>query len=368
MSATLMLDVTVRLDRFTLAARWEAVGSFLGVFGPSGSGKTTLLESIAGLRRDARGLIRLGGVTLLDSSAGVDLPPERRGVGYVPQDALLFPHLDVGGNLLAGRRRAETTRRAAPAPARVLEVLELGPLGTRRAGTLSGGEKQRVALGRALCSGPDLLLLDEPLSGLDAPLKSRILPYLMRVHREFRIPTVYVSHDATEIRVLCDEMAVLQEGRVITIGEPRDVVAHPGVFPLARREGFENVLEGVVVSIEESAARVRVGEALDVLAPRDGLAAGERVVLGIRAEDLIVALDRPEGVSAQNVFPATVRAVHDPSADVPVEVVADPGGAVPPLIVAVTRQARRQLRLEPGAEVHLIAKVQSMHVLARLGR
>ncbi len=366
MNATLSLDVTVPLDRYTLAVEWEASGAFLGVFGRSGSGKTTLLESIAGLRRGARGLIRIGGTTLLDSSAGVCLPPERRGVGYVPQDALLYPHRDVEGNLLAGRRRAASARRPAPDSSRVIDVLELSTLLERRVDTLSGGERQRVALGRALCSGPDLLLLDEPLSGLDAPLKSRILPYLMKVHREFGVPTVYVTHDAAEIRVLCDEMAVLEEGRLSVAGDPREVMADPRVFPLARREGFENVIDGKVIALEESAARVRTDGGLEVLAPRAGLSVGDRAVLGIPAEDLIVALGSPAGVSAQNVLPATVREVHALSENGPVEIVVAPSVGAPPLIVTVTQQARRQLGLEPGARVHLIAKVQSIHLLARL--
>jgi len=366
MSATLSLDVTVPLDRFTLAVRWQAAGAFVGVFGRSGSGKTTLLESIAGLRRDARGLIRIDGTTLLDSSAGVCLPPERRGIGYVPQDMLLFPHRDVEGNLLAGRRRAVSVPRRAPDPARVVEVLGLAALMSRRVDTLSGGERRRVALGRALCSGPGLLLLDEPLSGLDAPLKSRILPYLLKVHREFGVPTVYVTHDATEIRVLCDEMAVLDEGRLTASGDPRDVMADPHVFPIARREGFENVLEGTVIGLEESAARVRTDGGLEVLAPRDGLAVGDRAVLGVPAEDLIVALGPPAGVSAQNVLPGAVRALHALSDHGPVEIVVEPSPRTSPLIVTVTRQACRQLGLAPGMTVHLIAKVQSFHLLARL--
>src|SRR5437899_8925254 len=167
----MVLDLTVPLDRFTLSIAWETSERFLGIFGPSGAGKTTILEAIAGLRRTARGVIRLDGRTCLDSERGIDLPPELRGVGYVPQDGLLFPHRDVFGNLLAGWRRA--VQAAAPlgseprrrlAPERVLEVLELASLARRPIATLSGGEQRRVALGRALCSGPDLLLLDEPLA------------------------------------------------------------------------------------------------------------------------------------------------------------------------------------------------------------
>ncbi|HKN46653.1 MAG TPA: ATP-binding cassette domain-containing protein, partial [Candidatus Polarisedimenticolia bacterium] len=166
MTREIVLDLTLSLERFSLSIRWETAETSLGIFGPSGAGKTTILESVAGLRR-AEGLIRVNGRTWLDSARGLYVPPERRGVGYVPQDALLFPHKNVVENVMSGQRRAERAARNGVAPHRVLDVLELAHLAGRHVASLSGGERQRVALGRALCSGPDLLALDEPLASLD---------------------------------------------------------------------------------------------------------------------------------------------------------------------------------------------------------
>src|SRR5882672_887390 len=166
MSGGIDLDFRVPLGRFALSLVWKTADSSLGLFGPSGAGKTTALEAIAGLRRDAQGFIRVNDETWLDTSRGLRTPPEERGVGYVPQDTLLFPHRDVMGNLTAGRRRAERPGAKRLSAERVVEVLELGDLRSRAITTLSGGERQRVALGRALCSGPGLLLLDEPLASL----------------------------------------------------------------------------------------------------------------------------------------------------------------------------------------------------------
>ena len=220
MSPGLAVSVAVPLDRSDLKVDWETGETSLGVFGHSGAGKTTFLETLAGLRKSARGRIGMNGGTWLDSSRGVCLPPERRGVGYVPQEMLLFPHRDVLGNLLSGARRRRKAAGKGPSLERVLEVLELSGLQDREVAALSGGERRRVALGRALCSGPELLLLDEPLSGLDDPLRGRILTYLLRAQEEFSVPTITVSHDATEITLLSREVAVLEAGRVVALGRP----------------------------------------------------------------------------------------------------------------------------------------------------
>lgn len=198
--------------------------SITGVFGPSGSGKTSLLDLIAGLRRSTAGVIRLNGIALFDADAKIDLPPRLRRIGYVPQDLALFPHLSVRANLTYGYQR-QTPEDDLFTLNHVSEVMEITPLLERSVTTLSGGEQQRVAFARAVLSRPRLLLLDEPMSSLDSKLKERLLPFLLRIRDEFRIPLLYVTHDAGELATLCDEIILLEQGRLIKRGAPTDVLA-----------------------------------------------------------------------------------------------------------------------------------------------
>lgn len=213
----LQLDFTLRQGSFALEVRERLIVRAIALFGPSGSGKTTLLEAIAGLRRPAEGRIAVDEHVLFSSTERIDLPPHRRRVGYVPQEAALFPHLDVRHNILYGvpRTSADQRRRSRPIELeKVLSVLELAPVFDRRVPGLSGGERQRVALARALMSSPDLLLLDEPLVGLEEPLRWRVLDYIARVRDEIGIPLIYVTHDAGEARAISDEILLLDAGRV----------------------------------------------------------------------------------------------------------------------------------------------------------
>lgn len=212
----LAFDLTVRQGDFVLHARDEAAVSVLGLSGPSGAGKTTLLEAMAGIR-PAAGTLRVGDRVLLDTARGIDLPPQARRVGYVPQDALLFPHLSVRANLTYG---AADDRRLS----HVLEMLDIRTLVDRRPAALSGGERQRVALGRALMATPALLLLDEPLAGVDPDRRGRILPYLERVRQEFSVPMLYVTHDAGELRTLADRVLLVEGGRVTAAGSPETLL------------------------------------------------------------------------------------------------------------------------------------------------
>jgi molybdate transport system ATP-binding protein len=213
----LRLDVTKQLGDFSLEASFTSEGRVTGLFGASGAGKTSLINMIAGLLKPDRGIITVDGETLDDTSARVHIPAHRRRIGYVFQDARLFPHLDVGQNLDYGRRMNRLTDDPAQRT-RITDLLDIGGLLDRRPGKLSGGERQRVALGRALLSKPRLLLLDEPLGSLDEGRKVEILPYLVRLRDEARIPMVYVSHDAAELRQLATQIVVLQRGRVTSFG------------------------------------------------------------------------------------------------------------------------------------------------------
>ena len=213
-------SLRLALARFTLAVDVELGGRVAGIFGPSGAGKTTLLELIAGLRKPAEGTLRLGGRTLTDRATHFALPPEKRRIGYVPQDGALFPHLSVRRNLLYGERRGEGAFQLDE----IAAVLEIAPLLERGIGGLSGGERQRVALGRALLAAPELLLLDEPFAGVDRPLRGRIFPVLTRIRDELKVPMLYVSHEPEEILALCDEALRLDEGRVIAHGAAAEVL------------------------------------------------------------------------------------------------------------------------------------------------
>ena len=222
----LQVDVSKQLGEFSLQASFSSEGRVTGLFGASGAGKTSLVNMIAGLLRPDRGSIAIDGDTLDDTDKGVHVPAYRRRIGYVFQDARLFPHLDVRANLDYGRRM----NRLADDPLqrqRITELLDIGHLLDRRPGKLSGGERQRVALGRALLSKPRLLLLDEPLGALDEGRRAEILPYLMRLRDEARIPMVYVSHDAAEMRQLATQIVLLQGGRVTALGGVKVLAVTP---------------------------------------------------------------------------------------------------------------------------------------------
>jgi len=210
-------DVRLRLAPFELRVDVEVREQVVGLCGPSGSGKTSLLDLVAGLRRAQAGRIVLRGRTVVDAARGLSVPPRERRVGYVPQGEALFPHLSVRHNLLYGYRRG------APGGVtfeRVVETLEIGPLVERRVPGLSAGEKQRVAIGRALLASPEILLLDEPLTGLDAALKARVLPFLRRIREEFEVPILYVTHHVDEVLALCDRVLLMQAGRIVDAVEP----------------------------------------------------------------------------------------------------------------------------------------------------
>lgn len=212
----LLFDVTVTQGEFTLDVRESARVEVLGLFGPSGSGKTTLLETIAGLRTPSRGQIRVGDRTLFERARGVDLPPRARRIGYVPQDVLLFPHLDVRGNLFYGSHDRRTDRAA-----QTLDILGIGALLHRSVTGLSGGERQRVAIGRALMTSPALLLLDEPLAAVDRARREQILPYLLRIRRELHVPLLYVTHDRAELMQIADRILFLDAGRIVSAEAPQ---------------------------------------------------------------------------------------------------------------------------------------------------
>jgi molybdate transport system ATP-binding protein len=363
------LEIRIRLplDRFNLEVDFSTQEQVMGVFGASGAGKTSLLEAVAGLRRQAQGRICLGQEVWFDSRTGTFRRPEERHIGYVPQDGLLFPHQDVRRNLLAGAARARRNGggRLEDTFDSVCRLLELEALLGRSVTTLSGGERKRVALGRALCSGPRLLLLDEPLAALDLPLRRRVLPFLRRVRREFQTPILLVSHDPAEVQALCDELIVLQQGHVIARGSPRQVLTDPKVFPLAGEAGFENLLPGFLLGGQGATSQVRLGgseSSLQLTTPLSPARPGDDILVGIPAHEILIATCPPQGLSAQNILPAEINSIQDLGGLRLVRAALAPD--IPDLAIEVTSQAMSDLSLRPGKQVHLIIKAAGCSVYA----
>ena len=324
------------------------------LFGPSGSGKTSLLNMIAGLTRPDAGRVEIDGRALFDSGRGIDLPPEARRVGYIFQEGRLFPHMTVRGNLDYGRRRAPAAERYVEFD-QVVALLGIGDLMDRRPAGLSGGEKQRVAIGRALLASPRALLMDEPLAALDAARKAEILPFIERLHAEITIPIVYVSHAADEVLRIADTVAVVNDGRIDAVG-PVELLASR--LDLAGSHGFgeagtvfaATVIEHdethAVTTLETPAGRLMVG--------RLSAAPGATVRLRLRARDVALALTRPADASFLNVIEGSVAAIERRD-DGPVEVAVEVAEGVR-IWSEITRLAAARLALEVGTKVHALIK------------
>jgi molybdate transport system ATP-binding protein len=223
------LEISVRRKQgiFCIDAAFKGAESGVtALYGPSGAGKTSVVNMAAGLLRPDAGRIIVNGLCLFDSSLGIDLPPEKRRIGYVFQDGRLLPHLSVRSNLVYGMHRTPVQRRFIKFD-QVVDLLGIGHLLHRRPAKLSGGEKQRVAIGRALLTSPAILLMDEPLASLDAARKSEVLPFIMRLSREFAVPILYVSHALDEILNLATQMVIMEEGRILAYGDPEDLLSRP---------------------------------------------------------------------------------------------------------------------------------------------
>ena len=351
------LDLSLPLAAFRLEVSAKLGSDAIAVLGPSGSGKTSLLECIAGLRRGAEGRIVIDGDLVIDSARRMRRPPERRRIGYVPQDACLFPHLDVRRNVRFGLR---TSARGGVFDEAV-SILQIEPLLDRYPATLSGGERQRVALARAIATEPQLLLLDEPLAAVDVELRERILPYLLRVRETLRIPFLYVTHNTGEAAAVTSEALLLRRGALARQGPTAQVIREmmtSSVDPDAR---FDNVIQGELEPGREGDDRLilRSGEALLVVPPGPAAESGGSAVYAVAPEDILVSTEPPAHVSARNVLSGKVVS-QDVSA----------GGAWVRVAahgiewtVRLTRAAAEDLELHPGARAWLAIKT---HVFRRL--
>lgn len=353
----LLKDISLPLAEFTLEVNVEVRSPITAVFGPSGAGKTSLLDLVAGLRSAKSAFIQLDGQVLTDTNDRVFVPTRRRGIGYVPQDLALFPHLSVRRNLLYGHRTNEDKQFRLD---RVVELLEIQPLVDRGVTQLSGGEKQRVALARALLTSPRLLLLDEPLASLDMQLKTKILPYLRRIRDEFRIPMLYVTHDRFETLSLADEMVVLVEGKVVQSGPAADVFSRPASLDVAGLLTIETIQPGRVVKTAEGLVTVAVGETL-LTAVEPNLPPGTcEVHVCIRADEVILLKGADSPSSPRNHLPSTVRSVAREGPMMRVDL--DCGF---PLAALLTKQACEELALQPGDRTIALVKAPNIHLIPR---
>jgi molybdate transport system ATP-binding protein len=331
------------------------------LFGPSGAGKSTIVAALAGLLRPEEARLVVDGAVLCDTLKNLFVPPERRRLGVVFQEARLFPHLSVQDNLRYGLRRAP------PGPvgfARVIDLLGIEALLLRRPHTLSGGERQRVAIGRAVLSQPRLLLMDEPLASLDDSRRADILPFVAALGRELSIPIVYVTHAIAELAALADSVVLLQAGRVVAHGPLRDLSAR-GDLPIAARDDAAAVLPATILAHDpgRQLTRVQAGPAT-FLVPLSAASVGSRVRLLVPAADIVLALAAPDiVVSVQNTLPARVRALHPQPERHAVIVELDLAeGCV--VLARITPDAVARLGLAPATPVLALLKATSLQLLA----
>src|SRR5438445_6108622 len=354
----LEVDIEHRLGTFALDVHFRAGRGLTALFGRSGGGKTSVVNTIAGLISPHKGRIVVDGLVLTDTELGVRLPTHRRRIGYVFQEGRLFPHLSVRQNLLYGRWFAPPVDRKGGGRAgevdQIVDLLGIGALLQRRPANLSGGEKQRVAIGRALLARPRLLVMDEPLASLDEARKTEILPYIERLRDEAGVPIVYVSHQVGEVARLATTMVVLSEGRVEAVGPTASIMGRIDLFPLTGRAEAGAILATRVAAHDPdfglTVLRAAAGE---LRVPHLDLPIGAALRVRIRARDVMIALRPPEALSALNVLPGTVSEISQTDGPI-VEMRLDCAGE--PLVARLTRRSVETLGLEPGRQVYAVIK------------
>ena len=327
------------------------------VFGPSGSGKTSLLRCMAGLDHAPGGYLSVNGEVWQDDAKNIFKPVHKRSLGYVSQAANLFAHLNVQGNLEFGLSRIPPADRKVSL-AQVVELLGIGKLLDRHPGTLSGGEGQRVAIGRALATSPQLLLMDEPLAALDVQRKAELLPYLERLHTALEIPVLYVSHAPDEVARLADHLVVLDTGRVLASGSTRELMTRLDL-PLAHGDAAASIIDAVVTRTEPSyhlSHAEFAGGQVSVLNPN--LKVGQRVRIRVQARDVSLTLERQHGTSVLNILAGIVASITE---DSPGQVMVAINAGDATLLARITQKSRDALQLQPGNAV--FAQVKGVAVL-----
>ncbi|NJM30006.1 MAG: molybdenum ABC transporter ATP-binding protein [Rhizobiales bacterium] len=347
-----MLEASVAYRRGTLDLEIDAAfgSGITGVFGPSGSGKTTFLNLVSGLLRPDRGRITVAGESLFDSESRIDIPAHRRGIGYVFQDSLLFPHLNVKSNLLYGFRTGFVKLDDC------VSLLKLEPLLTRSVRNLSGGEKQRVAIGRALLSSPSLLLMDEPLANLDAPHKREILPYIERLSAQFGIPLIYVTHAAEELARIASNVAVIKSGRLSAYGPPAKTLHTIDAHDRFGRISILTAKRGRYDPHYDITELVSPAGSISIAGQAPGSDGTLRIL--VHATEVTLALSKPQGISARTALKGKVANIEITREPVAFADVALRGGER--LTAAITRKALDDLRLKTGDAVYCLLKSVSI--------
>ncbi|MDE9451005.1 molybdenum ABC transporter ATP-binding protein [Aliiroseovarius sp. Z3] len=339
------------MEDFTLDVNFDASAGLTVLFGASGSGKTSVIDAVAGLSRAASGRIVVADQVLMDSTRNLHLPPYKRQLGYIFQDARLFPHMSVARNLDYARWITRSPRNQ-PSFDRVVEMLGIAPLLSRRPARLSGGEKQRVAIGRALLARPKLILADEPLAALDDARKGEILPYFERLRDESDVPILYVTHAAAEVARLATTVVALEAGRVIRQGTAAQVLGDPSFMPGGVRD-IGAVIETRVAAHHPDGLTELAAGGLPLLLPHVDRAIGDKLRLRIAAQDVILSKTRPEGMSALNILPGTIadiKAGSGPGAVISLDTAA---GRV---LARVTKRSVQAMDLHPGGAVFAVVK------------
>lgn len=363
-SSSLAARLRKRVERngndFIVEIAFEAEAGITILFGASGAGKTTLLSCIAGLQTPDAGRIALGQRVFFDRDLGIDLPVQRRNVGYVFQDLALFPHLSAQDNVAYGLsdvNKHDRRRRTAA----ILESFRIAHLRGNKPGEISGGERQRVALARALVTDPCLLLLDEPLAALDAATKGKIIDDLRNWNEAHRVPILYVTHSHDEVFALGERVLAMENGRIVAQGTPHEVMMAPRQETVAQLAGFENILDAEVLSVHEDRGTMtcRIGNSQVVLeTPLVRAKIDSTLRIGIRAGDILLATIQPQGLSARNVIPGRIVSLQQ--RDVIVIARVDCGVE---LNVQLTLAARDSLELREGRDVWLIVKTHACHLM-----
>ena len=354
-----MIEVSLRhaFKGFTLDAHFTAPAGVTVLFGRSGSGKTTIINAVAGLLTPDEGRIATQDWLLLDTEKRIRLPPHQRRLGYIFQEGRLFPHLTVRQNLAYG---AWFAPKNAPREDkdRVIDLLGIGHLLDRRPGALSGGEKQRVAIGRALLSAPRLILADEPLASLDEARKAEILPYFERLRDEVSIPILYVTHSASEVARLATTVVAMDAGRVTAQGPAAEVLGDPAVLPVGSREAGAVLTARVARHHDDGLTELDAG-GIPLFLPRATAAPGEVLRMRISAHDVILSRSRPEGLSALNILPGTVQGIRSGSGPGALIALDTPAGRV---LARITRRSVKALDLAPGTQAFAVLKSVSVAV------